>query len=230
MYKALIVDDESDARGVLQKMLEFFCPEVSRTAEASNSTQALSLASKRHFDLAFVDIKLRRENGLDLARKLQVHCPNIIFVTAYDEFALEAFQTSALHYLLKPIDPEQLREAVSRATSGILIKQPPAIKLNTRNGIILLQQREIDYLKGDGNYCTFHTATGEYHLVSRNLSHYVDQLEAPDFIRIHQSYLVRMGSVAQYLVDDGYWAILKSGVKLPISRRRKDEFLGALQG
>ena len=151
-------------------------------------------------------------------------------MTAYDEFALEAFQTSALHYLLKPVDPEQLREAVNRATSGIQLEQPPAIKLTTRSGTIILEQREIDYLKGEGNYCSFQTSRGESHLVSKNLSHYAGQFAAPEFIRIHQSYLVRIGAVSQYLADDGYWAVLKSGVKLPISRRRKDEFLGALQG
>lgn len=229
MYHALIVDDESDARGVLCSLLELFCPEVTQTSEAATIDQAMVLAESHHFDIAFLDIELRRESGMDLAKKLQPYCQNIVFVTAYDSFALEAFRASALHYILKPIDPELLQEAIERIESQSS-KVMPSITLTTKNEVIKLAQQDILYIQGDGNYSTFYCFDGSSYMVSRNLSHYLPQLNQNEFLRIHQSYAVKMSGVAKYLVGNGYFAVLKDGKKLPISRRKKDEFLRALQG
>lgn len=229
MFNALIVDDESDARGVLRGMLELFCPEVTHAEEAATMEQAMTLAKRTSFDLAFLDIELRRESGIDLAKKLRPYCANIIFVTAYDNFALEAFRTEALHYILKPIDPELLKEVIERVKA----KNPEkaaTITLTTKTEILKLPQQDILYLKGDGNYSTFHCVQECTFMVSRNLAYYLSLLDPTEFIRIHQSYAVRISAVTQYLAEDGFFAVLKNGKKLPIARRRKDAFLKALQG
>lgn len=230
MFKALIIDDESDARGVLNKMLGLFCPEVDKIYEAADGLSAIEIAKAHQPQIAFVDIKLRQENGLEVAETLRPYCDNIIFVTAYDAYAVKAFQASAVHYLLKPVDPEHLQEAIQRVTIKLGQPQLPSISLNTKNGMVKLDQHTIDFVKGEGNYCTFYCTNGEQHLVSKNLSYYANELAEDAFIRVHQSYLIRIKAVSQFVVNDGYFAILKSGHKLPISRRRKDDFLRALQG
>ncbi|MEL6143177.1 MAG: LytTR family DNA-binding domain-containing protein [Bacteroidota bacterium] len=221
MYTALIVDDEHDARGVMRKLLEMFCPEVTYIAEAKDAIEAMQLATSEHFDLAFLDIELKHDSGLELAEQLVLYCPNIIFVTAYDHFAVEAFQTKAIHYLLKPVDPKFLRQAIDRAAhSG-----RPVIKLNIRDGQVILEQSTIIRLKGEGNYTTFFTEDGQHYLVSRNLAHYEDLLDPRLFFRIHQSHLVALAKVRELRTST---VVLNDGNELPIARRRKDDFKKAL--
>ena len=231
MQSALIIDDEPDARGVLKELLGLFCPQVKKTVEASNSAKALDLATQHEFDMAFIDIQLRQESGLELAQRLITYCRNLIFVTAYDNYAVEAYQTEAIHYLLKPINPHLLQQAVERttATNTVIAKEDRLI-LPTKNGAIVLDQHEITHVEGDGNYSTFYTIDGKKYLVSKHLAYYVDLLNADLFFRIHQSYLVNLSVVRQYLVEDGYFVVLKNAQRLPIARRRKDEFLQIIHG
>lgn len=228
MLSALIIDDEADARSVLRKMLELFCPQVTRIIEAANGREAMDLAANGSCNLAFIDIKLKNENGLDLAKGISNHCDNIVFVTAFDEYAVRAFQTEAIHFLLKPVDPELLQQAVNRALPGRernnILKD--RLFLRTKERIIVLKYEDIRFVVGDGNYSTFHTAGGESHLVSHNLAYYEKLIDSQFFIRPHQSYLVHLPFVNEIMVAS-HLVVLDDQTKIPMSRRLRDPFVQA---
>ncbi len=229
MHSALIIDDEADARGVLRHLLKMFCPSITKIAEAQDSEEAMSLASRQPFDLAFIDIQLKEESGITLAQNLINYCPNLIFVTAHDNYAVEAYKTDAIHYLLKPVNPNQLQQAVDRAN---LVNSTKVVKdrvlLPTKNGIVILYQTEIIRVQGDGNYCSFVCKDGKEYFVSKNLAHYETLLDPQQFFRIHQSHLVNIEAVREFLIDNGYYVVMNNEDRLPIARRRKDDFLRAL--
>lgn len=235
MYNALVIDDEADARNVMRKLLELFCPEISLLLEAEDGKEALKLVNNRKFDFAFVDIQLNGESGIDVAKKISRYCPNIIFVTAYDKYAVEAFQTEAIHYLLKPVDPELLQQAIRR--SNLEFDEPSDLNnrifLTTKDKMIVLRYDEICYLKGDRNYTTFFYNHGESLLISRNLSYYEGLIDSSSFFRIHQSYLVNVKCVAGLQPRDQQGntsVILKNGNELPLARSKKKAFIDRMGG
>lgn len=231
MLSALVIDDEPDARSVLRKMLELFCPEVGRVAEASNGREASYLVANDTFDIAFVDIKLKNENGIDLAKGISRYCDNIVFVTAFDQYAVRAFQTEAIHFLLKPVDPELLQQAVARALPGNnrlnLLKD--RLFLRTKERINVLKYEEIRYVVGDGNYSTFYTTNGGSLMVSHNLAYYEKLIDSPVFVRPHQSYLIHLPFVSEIMVAN-HLVLLDDETKIPMSRRLRDPFVQAFMG
>ena len=223
MYRALIVDDEEDARSVMRKMLELFCPDIGEVYEAESTLEAMRQVRRRHFHVAFLDIRLGQENGLQLATKLSGHCDHIIFVTAFDAYAVQAFQIGAVHYLVKPVSPDLLQDAVSRiVTPQEPLVQEERIYLRSKEEITVLEQREILFLRGDGNYVTFHTRDGQEVFVSRNISYYLRQLNADRFVRTHQSYVINKQDIAS-LSNDGLKLTLTTGQEIPVSRRNRDQ-------
>ena len=235
MYTALVIDDEADARNVMRKLLELFCPEISLLLEAEDGEQAMKLVNNRKFDFVFVDIQLNSESGIDVAKKISRHCPNIIFVTAYDKYAVEAFQTEAIHYLLKPVDPELLQQAIRR--SNLSFDTPSGLDtrvfLTTKSKMTVLHHDEIRYLEGEKSYTTFHDNRGESLLVSRNLAYYERLIDAVSFFRIHQSFLVNIKYVAGLKPRDRQGntsVILKNGDELPLARSKKKAFIDLLEG
>lgn len=231
MLSALIIDDEADARSVLCRLLQLFSPEVNQIAEASNSHEALTLASGKSFDLAFIDIKLNEENGIDLAKSISKYCRNIVFVTAFDEYAVQAFQTEAIHFLHKPVDPELLQQAVARAKTGHQSEDHlnNRLFLRTKERINVLKYEDIRYVAGDGNYSTFHTTSGKSLMISRNLLYYEKLIDSSAFVRPHQSFLVHLPYVREIMVA-GQEVILDDGTKIPISRGYQGDFIQAFMG
>lgn len=230
MYTALVIDDEADARNVMRKLLELFCPEISLLLEAEDGEEALKLVNNRKFDFAFVDIQLNDESGIDVAKKISRYCPNIIFVTAYDKYAVEAFQTEAIHYLLKPVDPELLQQAIRRSNLNFDAPSEFSNKvfLSTKEKMTVLRHDEIRYLMGAGNYTTFYDSDGESMMVSRNLAFYERLIDSSSFFRIHQSYLVSNKYIAGVQPRDrqgNLSVVLKNGDELPLSRNNRKAFM-----
>lgn len=234
MFKALVVDDEPDARGVVRKTLKLFCPEISEVKEAADGATALSLARTSAFDLAFVDIQLNGEDGVDLAKSLAAFCPNIIFVTAHDEHAIRAFQANAVHYLLKPIEPGHLRQAIARVQlrarqiNPELTDRHKSISITTGGMTRMIPFRSIVFLKGSGNYSTFFMDTGEELFLSRGLSHYEKTFLKEGFFRVHQSYLVNLKHVTGVSHKETL-VMLTNGDSVSLSRRKKKEFLEEME-
>ena len=229
MYRALIIDDEADARKVLTRLLNMFCPTVGRIEEARTAKEALDLAARQRFDLAFIDIQLRQSNGLELANRLLPYCANLIFVTAHERYAAAAYRTEAIDYLLKPVNPEHLITAVDRASFASRAPAEARILLHSKSNVTVLIQAEIIRVQGDGNYCSFYCQGNKKYLISKNLSYYEELLDSHRFYRIHQSHLVNLAAVRACVKQEGqYYAVMEDGEKVPVARRRKDGFLATL--
>jgi len=197
VIRALLVDDEAPARSELRYLLATH-PEVEVVGEAASATEALKLAAAVRYDAVFIDIEMPGLSGLDAARLVHGRpgVPQLVFVTAHEEYAIEAFAVEALDYLLKPVDPERLAQVVRRLVS-LQAPTGPLEKIPVVSGgeTILLDGDELHYARADGDYSRVHTHERSY-LCTRSLRELEKMLPADRFVRIHRSYLVNLDKVA----------------------------------
>jgi two-component system, LytTR family, response regulator len=197
VIRALLVDDEAPARSELRYLLAIH-PEIEVVGEAATAVEALKLAAAVPYDVVFIDVEMPGLSGLDAARLVhgRAGAPQLVFVTAHEQYAIEAFAVEALDYLLKPVDPERLAQVVRR-----LGKKPGApapvqkIPVVTGGETVLLDWDDVHYARADGDYCRVHTYDRAY-LCTRSLRELEEALPADRFSRIHRSYLVNLGKVA----------------------------------
>ena len=244
-FSVIIVDDEPGARAIIKRFLVEHFPEIVVVGEASGITEALSLIKVHSIDLLFLDIEMKDGTGFELLDRIPELSFNVIFTTAHDEFAVKAFRYNAIDYLLKPIDPDEFVQAVEKAmihdSSDILQrrfaqllkttkeKSFERITLATSNGHVFAKTQDITRLETYGNYSFVYLADGDRLLVSRNLKEFEEMLPEPDFFRIHQSHIVNTLFVKKVIKDDGDHVVMTDGVKIPVSRRRKEEFMNAVK-
>lgn len=245
--KALLIDDSAQARRLLRLMLLEYGPEISVIGEASNADEGLELKEKLNPDVLFLDIEMPGKSGLQLAQILQkkgIACP-IIFTTAYNSYAINAFRLSALDYLLKPIQEDQLIEAIDklkeqheiaenmnrlRVLSDNLNEPNSTLCIPVQGGSEYLPIQEILYLEADGSYVRVKFVNGKEKVVSKNLKYFEFSLgESSVFVRCHRSYLVNMQHLAFHSKSNGGWLKLKNGSEIPISRERKQAVLSFLE-
>ena len=220
MIRALLVDDEAPARSELRYLLATH-PEVEVVGEAATAVEALKLASAVPYDVVFIDIEMPGLSGLDAARLVhgRAGAPQLVFVTAHEQYAIEAFAVEALDYLLKPVDPERLAQVVRR-----LGKRPapaPVEKIPVVRGgeTVLLDWDDVHYAQADGDYSRVHTYDRSY-LCTRSLRELEETLPVDRFVRIHRSYLLNLERLARVELDarENRIAILTEGSRLPVSR------------
>lgn len=233
MYKTLIVDDEQYVIQDLQGLLEMNCPEVNVVATANSSEEALKLIKSQHPHLIFMDINIDEVSGLDLVRKMESAGSRVIFVTAHDRYAIEAFKLSAVDYLLKPVDPDELVEAVRRATEDLAKDQIHAqlttlahnlvpgaqkkkIVLTDMEGLHIIDIPEILWCHANGSYTEFVMQDGEKITVSKHLKTYERMLTEHGLMRVHRSYLVNIYNISKIERSKGELR-MKNGETLPIS-------------
>lgn len=239
--KVLIIDDERKGREVLQKMIENYCEGVDVVAMASGADEGYELITRHSPDVVFLDIEMPNGSGFDLLEKFdEVHF-RVIFTTAHDDYALKAIKFHALDYLLKPVDIDELRNAVELVRKNMGI-QPPRnpytdfltrrkvtlsgrIPLYVKDGIVYVAVNDIVRIESDGAYSTICMADGSRHIVSRNLKEYEMLLPEAHFFRVHKSHIVNMKRVKKYLRSDGFFVEMEDGSIVEIARRKKDEFL-----
>ncbi len=214
--RALIIDDEYDARQKLKGLIAKYCPQVMVTGEADSVDSGLVAITAHNPELVFLDVLMPPKTGFDLLRTFTSLPFHVIFITSYDKFAVEAFRFSAIDYLLKPVSPQLLREAVEKVTAGPpapLVKKSIEVLLNWEQteafgsqslvvphheGFEVVQLREIILCSGDG-YCTrIHLTGGRNLLSTRNLKHFDELLSGKNFLRVHQSFLVNLFQVKSY--------------------------------
>jgi len=242
MLRALVVDDENHMRDTLRKMLSLHCPDVLIVGEAEGVTSGTAAVNEFHPDLVFLDIQMKDGTGFDLLYNLPTIDFRLIFVTAYDKYALQAFKFSAVDYLLKPINPELLIEAVQRATQLVKDhfkiqmqaleenlksenKQHKKIILKTSENIHLLDVKSIISCESDGPYTNVQTATGEKIMVSKTLRDYEDMLGDCGFYRVHKSFLINLWQVKRFERQDGGSIVMNNELKIPVASRKRDELL-----
>lgn len=242
--KAIIVEDEKNVRKGLIQMINTFCSEVQIVGEAQNIKEAQHLLSKSSFDLLFLDIELPDGSGLDLLRETKSRDFQVIFVTAYNQYAIEAFRLSAADYLLKPVNPDHLIEAVkktqknnariqSEISLSILMNNWPGqdrkIILKNSDNMHIVRIKDILYCTADGGYTRFHLVNGEKILTSTNLKEYEKVLSKSGFIRSHHSFLVNYHHIVRFNKNDGGQLVLSEGSIIPVSSRKKEQLLKAMQ-
>jgi two-component system, LytTR family, response regulator len=241
MIRAIIIEDEKDSRAILAALLTKYCEGIDVVGEAENVREGVKLINLLSPDLVFLDIEMPFENGFQLFKYFEEVNFDVIFTTAYDEYALKAFRFAALDYLLKPINLEELREAIKRVNkeenqvdyNNVRIQTLAynldhnfqKIALPILNGLVFVDIDDIFYLEADNNYTTVHT-TGGKHLVSRTLREYETILGEVGFFRINRSHLINMKFLKSYIKSTPPSVELTNGTKLKLSSSRKKDFLG----
>lgn len=239
MLKAIIIDDERDARYLLQKqLLKDFAYEIEVVGEAAGCSEGVTLIEAVNPDIVFLDIQLSDGTGFELLEKLSDTSFNLVFVTAYDRFAIKAFEFSAIGYLVKPLNAGELKKTIDRirehaaqhrkATMGIkvLIENFNAGKIKkivvpSADGFNVVQLEQISYINSIRNYSEFHLTDGTKIMTSKSLIIYDKLLADHGFFRIHQTYLVNLSHVQAYIRADGGGLKMDTGELLPVARQKK---------
>lgn len=242
MIKTVIVDDESRSRETIFELLKMYCDNVEVVDQAEDVKTGLLSIRKHNPDLVLLDIKMPDGTGFDLVRQIEQVNFKIIFITAYEEYAIKAFKFSALDYLLKPIDPEELTLAISKVSDTLHNENLTAritdfmtyidhfrkhsdgkkIILKTSENIYVVDTDDIISVESDQNYSRFHLIDGEPIFVSRTMKDYTAMLEGEAFYRIHQSFIINLKHVKRYNRGENL-CIMSDGSKIPVSYRKKDE-------
>jgi DNA-binding LytR/AlgR family response regulator len=225
--RVLVVDDEAPALAELAWLLRQH-PRVGDVVTAQSAAEALRLLDEHDVDAVFSDIKMPGLDGLDLARVLARFSrrPQVVFVTAYDEHAVDAFELNAVDYVLKPVRDDRLAEAVRRVVDARGTSSPPveedtiAVELGGRTRFV--PRSEVRYVEAQGDYARLHTAEGS-HLVRVPLTSLEDEWRDAGFVRIHRSLLVALGHVEEVRMDAGRCTVLVGGDELVVSRRHTRE-------
>lgn len=230
--RILIVDDERPARDKLRRLLSLQSG-VRYVAEARDGVQALALMAQEKFDALFLDVQMPEMDGLTLAQHLPNPAPHIVFVTAYDQFAVQAFDANAIDYLLKPYDEERFQKAMHKLykqlslNESVTPSQPPLV-IRERNAVVILPVQDVHSVEAADNYVLLHTATTS-HMLRQTLAASAQRLGSA-FARCHRSYLVRCDQIARFESNghgDGELS-LHSGARLPCSRQYRDAILQAM--
>ncbi|MEO6548687.1 MAG: LytTR family DNA-binding domain-containing protein [Ferruginibacter sp.] len=247
MFTAILVDDEIHCTETLKEKLRLYCPSVAVKAVYNDPQEALKALQEDAPDILFLDVEMPRLNGFGLLEQLGKINFEIVFTTAYDQFALQAFKMSAFDYLLKPIEKDDLircinklnerkASAISDTQMQILMQHmqhtaksdQAKIAIPTLEGLEFFYIKDILYLEGQSNYSRIYTKDGKSLLVSKTLKDFEDTLGPYHFFRIHLSYYINLTYVKKYLRGEGGSVIMENGAELDVSRRRKDEFIKAL--
>lgn len=244
MIKAILIDDEAKARQGLRLVLEKYCPEVAILALCESPEIGLEKIKSLQPELVFLDVQMPRMSGFDLLERIPEINFDVIFVTAYDRYAIKAIKFSALDYLLKPIDVDELMAAVHKISAKKQDKslqykslfnnvKPDAEKLRrlaipSENEIIMQPVDEIIYCEADSSYTTLFLANNKKITVAKTLKEFENILPETDFCRIHHSTLVNLAHVVKYVKGEGGYIIISNDQHLNVSRRKKDSFLQQL--
>lgn len=247
MLRTILVDDELNNIENLDALLGKYCPQVQVTGKATSADAARKLIAEQNPDLLFLDIQMPGENGFDLLRSLSAISFDVIFVTAYDQYGIQAIKFSALDYLLKPVDIDNLKQAVSKAEQQYHQKQQQLLLQNllhyfnneksrqqklalpTAGETRLVRITDIVRCESSNSYTTFFLSDGEKIMVSRPIGEYEQLLGGYNFLRVHQSHLINKDFVQSLLKKDGLSLLLKDGSSIPVSRQKKDAIMEALK-
>jgi len=243
-YTAVLIDDMPDALQVLESDLKRFCPNIKIIGKAGSVVEGAKLLRNVKPDLVFLDILLGDGTGFDLLEITPNLDAKLIFITATDEFAIKAFRFSAIDYLLKPLDSEQLIDAVQKATSQIntstesidLLKEtinnpnklPTRISLHSQDKISVVEISKIIRCESDGNNTLFHLQGGEKIFVTKTLKSFHTMLEEHSFMRVHQSHLVNLNFIQEYVRKEGGYLKMTNGDDVPVAVRKKSEVIEML--
>lgn len=249
--RSLIIDDESLARKNLTMLIQEYCPEIEIIGEAGNKDEAKAKIAELKPDVVFLDIRMPSEaEGLDLLNEIENKDFFVVFVTAFKDYALRAFNASAVHYILKPIDIEDLQLAVSKLVTAKQIfeenpdnfityfnslknlsdtlvnnKKNNQVVISHTKGLKVVEDDTIMYLDASGNCTTIYFSDGTRYLDTRTLKIYESVLDPDKFFRIHKSHIINLKYLKEFISEDGFFVLLKNDVKMPVARNRASDFV-----
>ena len=243
MITAVLIDDEKNALEVLEMQLTRFCKDVHVLAMCDSGAKGIAAIKKYHPDLVFLDIEMPHKNGFDVLNESREMAYDVVFTTAYDQFAIKAFKFSAIDYLLKPIDILELQAAVekSRLKNGqagldekikLLFSQlnQPAklsnkIALPVGDAMQVMEADEIIRCESESNYTHVYLANGKKLTFAKTLKEVEENIQGIPFCRIHQSHLINVNHVSKFVKGEGAYVVMKDGTQIAISRNRKEAFM-----
>lgn len=253
--RALIIDDEEFARKNLHLMLDEFCPDIEVIGEASGKEQAKAIIEASKPDVVFLDIRMPSgAEGFELLEEIENKDFLVVFVTAFKDYAIKAFNASAVYYLLKPIDIDELKSAVEKIVeakklfaddpenfvtyfrslkdlSQTLLHNKPSnrIAISHTKGLKIVEDNTITHLEASGNCTTLYFEDGTRYLDTRTLKIYEHILNPSKFFRVHKSHIINLNRLTDYVNEDGHFALLKGGLRIPVARNRVTEFVKMLK-
>ncbi|TNF47956.1 MAG: response regulator [Bacteroidetes bacterium] len=253
--RAIVVDDEEFARKNLIMLLEEFCPDIEVIGEASRKSQAKAIIEASKPDVVFLDIRMPSgSEGFELLDELEEKDFFVVFVTAFKDYAVKAFNANAVYYILKPIDIEELQTAVEKLKdakrnakedpeylptyfkalqnlSDSLVKNKPSnrIAISHTKGLKIVEDDAISHLEASGNCTTIYFKDGTRYLDTRTLKTYESILNPAKFFRIHKSHIINLDLLSEYVNEDGHFAVLKGGLRIPVARNRVTDFVKMLK-
>jgi len=245
MVKAIIVDDELNAIKSLKWEIENFCQGIEVVDSFTSPLEAISAINYIKPDCVFLDIEMPEMDGFQLLEKLNFRGFDLIITTAYDSYALKAFRESAIDYLLKPVDTDDLLKSVSKIQANknknLLGKElqtifanlslKPKFKkiaLSVSGKTLFVNSKDILYCKSDGNYSEIFFINHKKQMISKKLKDLEELINDPNFFRVHNSYLINLNYVSEFIKSDGQYLVLENGTTIPVSRSKKSALLNLL--
>ncbi|MFT3701094.1 MAG: LytTR family DNA-binding domain-containing protein [Agriterribacter sp.] len=243
MIQCIIIDDERNALEMMEWLLKTYCPQVQILEMCNSAETGIEAIKKYRPDVVFLDIEMPKMNGFDMLEQFDRLFFDVVFCTAYDQFAIKAFHYSALNYLLKPVDPDDLKSTVRRIEEkksvptkeqfALLLQNiqhpqkttPQRIALSTGDGLIFIPTNDIIYCEAESNYTTVVLAGGKKVVVSKVLKEIDEALNGPDFYRVHSSFLINLNHIKKFVRVDGGYIIMDNDATINISRSRRQEFM-----
>ncbi len=234
MLRIAIIEDENAAFQLLSSIINEFCSDVSICGHAVDVNSGLALLSDQNPDLVFVDVQLGSETIFELLDQVEYRKFKIIFTTAFTNHAIQAFKYEAVDYLLKPYSPKDVIKVIERVKIDILsnpwrlmshAKTNQRLTVNSHDGISFIEPKDILYCSADGSYCKIIIENERNLVVSKTLSEIEEQLNPDQFVRVHASFLINMDHVKRFIKEDGGYILMSNGIHIPVSRRKKQEFL-----
>lgn len=246
--KVIIIDDENKARRLISTLLTENCSDITLQLEANDLETGVALIKEHQPDIVFLDIEMPKHSGLQIVDFFEPHEMNfqIIFVTAYNDYAIQAFKLSAVDYILKPVDVLELKSAIEKAKKNIesksinnrlddlkrVFQQLSLNKmvLEVPKGILFVSHDDIILFEADGMYTKVYMKNNESQLICKPMKHFVDQLEGkPIFYKPHRSFLVNLKYIKELSKKDGFHLIMENNKTIPIAKEKKDEFMQIIQ-
>jgi two-component system LytT family response regulator len=241
MIKAILIDDEQNALEMLEWLLKTYCPMVQVVAMCNNGEAGIAAIHKHKPDVVFLDIEMPKMNGFDMLEQFDSLFFDVVFTTAYNKFAIKAFRYSALNYLLKPVDPEDLQATIKRledrkSTMGkdqlnLLLENMKnlsnpvqRIALSTGDGLIFVNTADIMYCQAESNYTNVVLTNKNKILVAKTLKDIDETLSGKDFFRVHNSFLININQIKKFVRGDGGYILMNDDTQITIARSKREEF------
>lgn len=243
MIKCVLVDDETNALEMMEWLLKTYCPQAEIAAMCNTAEKGIEAINRYKPDVVFLDIEMPRMNGFDMLEQVKNLSFEIVFCTAYDQFAIKAFKYAALNYLLKPVDPDDLKITMQRIEEkktipskeqfALLLQHinrppkltPSRIALTTGEGLIFVATGDILYCKAESNYTNVVLTGGRKITVSRVLKELDETLSGIDFYRVHSSFLININHVKKFIRGEGGYIVMDNDENITLSRSRRQEFM-----